>query len=240
MFQLLSNNGTLLHQTNMRQWGTRPGSIYLSPDMASALEWGGNYTIRMYGIFGSHPSINYTLVSSDWQGDEMLLLDHWVYTSARYIEAEESLLLLTETVGEEVLNNNGIVIFVTGIPYLSYIRPDLFEWSTAPVLPDPETHNVTTTDINVQLGPDLVGVLDDMRVFVGVDSAGAMGTIIAVLAGIATMGVFAAFGHIYIGIALAYVGLMGTTLAGVTDWPTLGIITFGAAVVWIISYFMNK
>jgi len=108
------------------------------------------------------------------------------------------------------------------------------------VIPDAETHNVTTTDINTQLGPDIVGALDDMRVFVGVDSASAMGTIIAVLAGIATMGIFAAFGHIYIGIALAYVGLMGTTLAGVTDWPTLGIITFGAAVIWIISYFMNK
>ena len=240
LLQLVSSNNTVLHQSNIRQWGTRPGSIYLSPDMVSSLEWGGNYTVRMYGTFGSHPSLNHTLVGSDWQGDELLLLDDWVYTSARYIEAEEGLTLLTDTVGQEVLNNAGHVMFVVGVSYLATVRPDIFEWSTSSVLPDAETHNVTTTDINTELGPDLVGVLDDARVFVGVDSAREMGVIVAALAGIAVIAGFAAAGHIFFGVAIAYVGLIGTTLGGITDWPTLGIVTFGAAVIWIISYFINK
>lgn len=241
LFQLIDRDDvTVLAQNNMRAWGYRPGSIYLSAGMAGPLEWGGNYTIRMYGTFGSNPYETYTLIPSDWKGTELLLLDHWVLTTASFLEDELGVTLVTDVAGSSVLDDRGHAMFVLGIPHLSVVRPRLFEVSSESVVPDDETHVPMVTDPDTELGTDVIDWLDQARVFVGVDTPAEMGVVFTAVGAAAIIGLLALFGHLLIGIAMAYVGLLVTTLVGITDWPLLGVVTFAGAVVWVFHHFGSK
>jgi hypothetical protein len=137
--QLRSANGaTIIAQTTCRQWGYKPGAIYLSAASASGLTEGTAYRLYVYGSSSEQPLAYYTLTSSDWRGTDLSLLDTWVITQARSMEVYYDVDLTITTSEAEELNEEGGVIFASGIPGLQYIRPDLF--STVISIPgyDPE------------------------------------------------------------------------------------------------------
>ena len=125
--QLLAG-GNLTAQVKLPAWGNKPGSIYLSKAMADQLEWGSAYSIRMYGRFGSNPSVSLTLTSQMWSGSDLTVLDDWVLNTASLIGDYYDTAMTTYVDGNlEVLNAVGGTIFSVGIPRLGHIRPHLFE-----------------------------------------------------------------------------------------------------------------
>ena len=118
-------------QTKVSAWGFKPGSIYLSHKMTEPLEWGKAYKVRMYGNFGTHPYIDYTLRPVDWLGKDMNKLAMWCRVTSGKIESFYGDTLTTFVTGKgEVLNAQGGSIFVEGIPELDKVLPNLFETAT--------------------------------------------------------------------------------------------------------------
>lgn len=121
-----TNGTTLLASTPMLQWGNRPGSLYLNADQAASITIGGAYYMAVYGTFTGNPVDMYPLAVTDWSGD----IGEWViataYNMALYYNVDFTTFLVD---GGEVLagtNNEGIAMFVTGVPYLMETHPELF------------------------------------------------------------------------------------------------------------------
>jgi hypothetical protein len=134
----LVHDSTVLAQNPVKQWGYMPGSIYLNSTMVSSFEWGHGYKVRIYGDFTPYPYMEYQLTAADWIGDDLIWLDRYCRSIAVLMEdfystpATATLAAVTVTLTENVagkglvLNENGGVLFDTGIPELSEVRPDLF------------------------------------------------------------------------------------------------------------------
>jgi hypothetical protein len=127
--QLLGTNGTtVLASTACLDWGNKPGSIYLSADSAAPLTLGSAYYIRLYGVFSGNPSVSYQLQGSDWYGSDLTILDTWILSTAHSIATYYSTEMTTRLAPKgEVLNAEGGTIFMTGIPLIDQVRPDLFQ-----------------------------------------------------------------------------------------------------------------
>ncbi len=128
--RLLATDGvTPLAVTTMKQWGNKPGAIYLSADACAGITPGSALYLQVYGTFTGNPSSSYQLTATDWGGT----LKGWVIATASSMEDYYS--TATDTVtftsfitdSGEVLNDEGAVIFATGIPYLAETHPELFE-----------------------------------------------------------------------------------------------------------------
>jgi len=133
--QLLGTDGvTVLTENTILQCGMRPASIYLSNASASALMWGTNYSVKIYGNWGALPSGKRTINATDWIGNNLVGLNQWVISKAKVIQTfDVETYVDTVPVYGEVLNVDGGYIFDTGIPYLSHYRPDIFEITTETV-----------------------------------------------------------------------------------------------------------
>lgn len=125
----IMDGATLLHSQPIRDWGQRPGSLYLNAETVESMEWGVAYTIRLYGNYGDNPSTSYDLTSADWVGTSLRQLDTWCLNLARAIEEREGEELLTEAEDGDVLNTVGGAIFAKGIPWLPETRPDIFQYA---------------------------------------------------------------------------------------------------------------
>jgi len=123
-----ADNTTIIAQVPLPAWGYRPSSIYLSATTVSTLEWGSAYKVKMYGTDAVHNTTTYTLTAADWRGSNLAILDDWCLSLARAMERQddETYLVMTTAKGE-VLNEEGGVIFVTGIPALDTVRPNIFQ-----------------------------------------------------------------------------------------------------------------
>jgi len=140
--RLYDTDGTTLIATTVcRDWGNKPGAIYLSADSAVPLTEGSAYYVKLYGDFTGNPTAAYQLQAIDWSGDDLVQLDDWVivtaHTMATYYNTDFTTFLVGEA-GQEVLNTEGGVIFAKGIPGLPQIRPDLFELTSGVEGYDPE------------------------------------------------------------------------------------------------------
>jgi len=241
-FELIDLTGNVTAWTNVRQWGYRPGSIYLSAEEASALEWGSAYTVRMHTPLGGGTYVDYVLTAADWIGSELSLLDNWVLSLANVIAIEDSVDMTTYEAGlGELLNSRGQTIFVVGIPYLSTVRPDIMEMAIWWAMPDDnDDFDVTETDIETELGAEIKGVLDDGRVFLGVTDTKTMGGVVfmAIAAGI--LAVSAIAGYLAVGMGFCYICLIVATVVGFVGWAVLGVVTFALFVVWVFIQFSNK
>lgn len=125
----IMDGATVLHSQPIRDWGQRPGSLYLNAETVESMEWGVAYTIRLYGNYGDNPSTSYDLTSADWVGTSLRQLDTWCLNLARAIEEREGDELLTEAEDGDVLNTTGGAIFAKGIPWLPETRPDIFQYA---------------------------------------------------------------------------------------------------------------
>lgn len=126
--QLTDSSGTLLAQTRCPDWGYRPGCIYLNANQVTSLEWEYPYRVRLYGDFSDYPYMEYVLQPEDWMGADLNRLDSWVIGAATLIEDYYGVTLTINIANKGlVLNEDGGVIFDTGIPSLSAIRPGVFQ-----------------------------------------------------------------------------------------------------------------
>jgi len=157
--QLLSGT-TVLAQTNLPQWGYKPTALYLSANTVAPLTWGGSYTVRMVGINSPYPSVDYALQSTDWRGTNLDLLDSWCISLAQAMATyyDTTFTVYTAEKGE-VLNEEGGVIFSTGISGLMVQRPDLFQVAVSGIpYEDPtwtSAYSGARDEWYVQLGPDI-------------------------------------------------------------------------------------
>ncbi len=136
VLQLTDASGTVKAQVACPEWDYKPGSIYLSPSLTTALTYGGAYRVRLYGTFTGNPYVEYPLQSTDWLGSDLTRLDNWVITSAKLLGTYYSQVLTTYIAERgEVLNSTGGVFFANGVTALSTVRPNLFQIISTPVTP---------------------------------------------------------------------------------------------------------
>lgn len=168
--QLRSANGaTVLAQTVCKAWGDRPGSIYLNADAASSLTSGSAYRVYLHGDFTGNPSTYYTLQSADWRGTDFTWLDTWVLLTAHHMESYYGVALTEFQAEREVLNTEGGVLFMNGIPLLEEERPDLF--SEILYIPGYEpssgTEGWSSTSWETQVGTDMAAAINNAGTLFG-------------------------------------------------------------------------
>lgn len=239
---------TLLKSTACRAWGNKPGAIYVSGEEAVALTPGSAFYLKL--MLNSDASVvaSYQLQSVDWKGWDLTTLDRWVITTAHSIETYYYDVLgvvvdLTEFAGgSEVLNEEGGIIFATGIPALSEIRPDLFKVVIhIPSHEDEDWTNafVEATDWEVQVGPTAANVLTAGGGFIGMDGK-MFGTFI--LLGIYMLGILIVVGKGagsrgsgFIGAGLAIPILIAGTWLRLLDVVFISVLASIAVVLLVYS-----
>ena len=135
LFRLqLKDEDTVVAQVSLPMWGYMPGSIYLSADTVSALEWGKTYNITIIGSFSPYPSDSYVLTANDWLGSDLKRLDTWVFGVADRMGSYYTTSMIVYANNQKVLNDAGAVFFSIGIPMLAATRPNIFQnpslWTT--------------------------------------------------------------------------------------------------------------
>jgi hypothetical protein len=131
--QLLDPTGTtIIAATPLRHWDMSPASIYLSPNSASHITWGGAYIIRMIGLFATPPSDTYILQPEDWKSSDLAELDSWMIATAEdmnvYYEYSGSQSLTTKVSGVgTLLTDEGGAYFTSSISGIMTVRPNIFE-----------------------------------------------------------------------------------------------------------------
>lgn len=169
--QLRSSNGSVvMAQTVCRDWGYKPGSIYLSAAEAAKLTVGTQYRIYIYGNIAETPEYYYTLEWEDWQGSDLIMLDLWVISTAKILADYYYTDFVTFVGGAEILNDEGGVIFALGIPQLQYVRPGIFQ--TVIRIPEYETEEWTNafesyTDWEERVGPGVAAAFTSAGAIVG-------------------------------------------------------------------------
>ena len=232
------------YSTNCLMWGYRPGSIYIAPELARTLEWGAtDYTIRLFGDFGTNPASGYLLQPEDWIGSNLVFLDSWVITQAKAIGNDIGVTLV-ESVADlgEVLNEYGHTLFSIGIPQLNEVRPELFAMVTR--TPDYEEEDYThdlqgESDWETRLGPQIVEILNNAGDLIGQEGDVA-GGIIVFIAFIGVFTLLSLFGRPVIGLGLGYPILIMGAWGGLVSWIIIGVITFLMAVVFVYKTFLVR
>ena len=193
VLQLTDASGDVKAQVACPAWDYKPGSIYLSAGVTTALTYGGDYRVRLYGTFIGNPYSEYTLQPIDWLGSDLTRLDSWVLSSARLLAEyyEETMTTYIANRGE-VLNPTGGVIFANGITALSAVRPNLFQITSSIATPPtddfPQAGEGATT-WQAMLGPYVTARLTDMGGVFGVDGkAFGAWVIVAVMAALMAFG----------------------------------------------------
>ena len=171
--QFTDASGNVKAQVACPSWDNYPGSIYLAPSLTTALTYGGDYRVRLYGTFAGNPYTEYTIQATDWLGDDLTRLDSWVITSAGVLADYYDEVMTTLIAGRgEVLNPTGGVIFANGITALTVERPHLFQIVSTVLVPDvgdfPQAGEGAAV-WSTLLGPYVSGKLTGMGTVFGVD-----------------------------------------------------------------------
>ena len=171
--QLRDTDGTtLISQTVCRQWGYMPAEIYLSADTAAPLDSGQDYMIVLEGSnLYEVPTTNYTLASDDWKGSDLSQLQTWAINLAKDMEEYYDIELVVVSGKSEMLNEQAGVFFLTGMPSLVQLVPNIFavgavdidDYSTDPYDWDTET----TWDAEV--GDTVAGAVGYTANILGID-----------------------------------------------------------------------
>lgn len=224
----LVDNVTVKAQNVLPAWGNKVGNIYLAASEVTGLDWGGTYKVRIYGLFGTNPYVEYTLLATDWSGDDLTNLDSWVLSSASTIGTYYNTTMTTYIAEKgEVLNTTGGTIFSSGINGLSTERPDIFQVSRASTQYTPnittQTYRQAVSDWETNWGADGVIMLDRIGNIIGVDGNFIASIFFVVIAGALALLAFPA-GHstaanilclpalvvgIFFGVDLIFIGVIG-------------------------------
>lgn len=222
--QLVDSDSNVKASTAVPAWGNKVGNIYISTTSATALTYGGNYKVRIYGTFTGNPYTEYALTTNDWLGDDLRQLDSWVITSASVIGNYYGQILTVDIPGRgEVLNAAGGTIFTAGINGLPTVRPEIYQISTSPTgyTPAP-TAQTYRQSFNWQAawGPEGTVMLTRIANVFGVDGSFIGGMFFIIMLFALALLAFPA-GH--------------TTAANILSIPCLGLaVFFGLDIIYIV------
>jgi len=172
--QLRDTDGTtLISQTVCWQWGYMPAEIYLSADTAAPLDSGEDYMIVLEGSnLPEAPTTNYTLASDDWKGSDFSQLRTWAINLAKDMEEYYDIELVVASGKEELLNRQAGVFFLTGMPSLVNLVPNLFEVGEVDIddyATDPYDFDTETT-WSTEVGETVSGAVEDTADMMGVET----------------------------------------------------------------------
>ena len=186
-----SAGGDLEAVVRLPAWGPTPAHVYFNAD--TALPWGEEYVLGIVGaeaVFGTGldrpESQGFQLERSDWKGGDMTRLDAWVRGQAIALGVEiegDRGAYVDKVAGEVKVNEAGAALFLTGIPSLEEVRPDLFytaeetfDWG------DMDEHDPTFEDgMSSNFGTTMLGYLDDIGDVAGIDGRFVGGAIWCIL-----------------------------------------------------------
>lgn len=236
------NDTTVISQTVCRAWGNKPGSFYLSADQATALESGEDYRLRLYGDFTGNPSASYTLQSSDWKGSELSYLDDWVILTAHNLEDYYSIDFVIATSAGLKLNEEGGVIFASGIPALSSERPDLFQ--VAVHVPQYEGETWTdafagATTWQAQVGPTFTAFFNAGGNLINIDGQ-IFGAVLIFIAFIGIAALATAGGHAQAGLVLAVPIVLAGAWLRLIDIIIVGVIAAVLMLLFVWSFWWSR
>jgi len=216
--QLINNETSDILTSNLiLQCGMKPISIYLNKSYADSLTWGGNYSIKLYALWGTNP--NTSLALTNWIGTDLRYLDAWVIYQAGIIGDYYAIDYIENVpIYNEVLNSDGGTIFDIGIPYLSYYRPDIFLVTTEYINIEYEEDAGDSTyadalydGFNTSVGTELAPILLTVGGYFGVDGR-TVALVILILAGLVlacivekTLGMMVIIFAVLIGVLHLYV-----------------------------------
>jgi hypothetical protein len=173
VYQLVDYYNEVKAQSPCASWGLRPGSIYLSATSVVPLQWGGAYRLRLTNIADGTIYMEYPLQSADWQGTDMTLLDSWCLSVAQKIGTFYNTPMITSVAGRgNVLNQQGGVMFATGIPLLDSLRPNVFQIATTAAATSTGTYPQTMRQVYnpaAMLGADAFVAMTSIGNVFGVD-----------------------------------------------------------------------
>lgn len=223
----LMNGATVIAQVNMPQWGYKPMALYLSAGSVTALEWNHAYTIRMIGIDSPYPYTDYTLASGDWKGSDLEVLDSWCIALANDMGMYYDTTFTVNTAEKgTVLNEEGGVIFTTGITGLMAERPELFQVAVSGIpYEDPEWTSAYSGWFDpwyVQLGPDIAALTNSTADLIGTDGESLL-QMLLVLAYVITAVLMVAGGMNFGAFAVLSPFLIFGYMIRVLPWAALGV-----------------
>ena len=239
----LMDGATTLAQVALPTWGYKPASIYISAARAAALEWGADYTVRMYGDFGTTPYVDYALLGDDWRGTDLVTLDRWCIHVAKTMEDYYGIGFVTYIATKgEVLNEVAGIYFVAGIPSLSIVRPDLFQ----AIIYTPGFDGTTWTQAQQDeytwgdmLGVELTGYLTDAGDIFGVSGQFTGGMIVG-LAFLAIILVGVGVGHSSAGLLLGSLILGAGMILGLIPLVIIGVIVAVMAFIIVRKFWWSS
>jgi hypothetical protein len=127
--QLVDGSGGIFGAVPCRLWERQPLAIYLDADTAATLTWSDDdYRIRLSTtdgtIYQEYPLVPF----QDWTGDELYYLEQWMIETARSMEDYYNQTLTVHNPDKGfILNEDGGVLFATGIPAVYNELRDMFE-----------------------------------------------------------------------------------------------------------------
>jgi len=240
----LVDNVTVKAQETLPAWGYRPGSIYLSADVANSLQWGEitNYKIRMYGDFGANPVEEYAFVAADWIGDDMLALDRWALTTGELMEENDNAIYI-ENVGAQgkVFNKTGGPMFMLGIPALEEVRPHLFEWTLhTPGYDETDTWtHAGQPDWEASVGTYIAGTFTGLGAPFNL-SGKVIGLILIIGGYMIIAGLLAMIGHVALGLILPYPLILIGARFGFVPIVGLAVATAIVVILLIWSFWLSR
>jgi len=227
LLQLNKADGTLIGQVPMQSWDYYPGSVYLSNVTVASLDWGSAYNVTLKGIDSPYYNVSYTLNTSDWRGANLFVLDDWCRGAAGRMGAYYGTALTVMTAEKgEVLNELGGTVFETGIPYLSQIRPGLFQVALSGIPYTEPTwaggYEGSLDPWQVAVGPELALILNDTGNLINL-SGKDFGMLLIFLAYVGVAAGSFAVGHGMAGVSLALPILIIGVYFGFIPWAALGV-----------------
>lgn len=125
-----TDHTTVIAATPLKQWGSRPSSVYLNPSVVTAsITELSEYYLKC--VFNSNSAVNdeYQLSQSDWKGADLTKLDDWIYGTVIQMEYADNMVNQYHsgrTDGTFGLTDVGGGFFTLGIPGIAQKRPDIF------------------------------------------------------------------------------------------------------------------
>lgn len=243
-FQLLDGS-TVIAETSCKIWGYRPGSIYLSSSMVAPLEWGHTYLMRITGTFSNAPYAEQVISPGDWVGASGVPLDNYLLSIADLMGTYYGADYITYTLTNgKVFNTEGGVLFNTGIPYLTTIRPDLFYTvSNAPVPWTPATGNQalqSSYNWKTAFGPQVEAVMEEGGpLFGGIDGK-MLATIMVVLIYLILATFITMAGQSGAAIFLAFPIFIGAALTGIIPLAVMFVALAVASFLLIYHFWLSR
>ena len=242
---LIQSNGipvdNIVAESVPRTWGSKPGSVYLSSSEVAPLQWGSvdnhKYALRLWATYDSNAEATYELLNTDWQGADLNQLDNWCIRTAESMEEYYGETYIINISGQgESLNEAVGPFFDTGIPLLSYVRPNLFQTVVTEYSITETVHEIPDVSFTSRVGADVSTDMDTIGAIFNLSGEElAQYMLVALFVGlIAFLVTGNILGMVVIALPLIYIGVYTAAIS--ITYLAVGIFLLAAALVWVVAW----